>query len=285
MDFAKKSLLFYVIFWATLCYAEQNLVRDGHACVVQYLKQNSKLSESFPSPGSPPSQCRLVIPATVQGINTNVKYLVTNEFPNEVDCLTNEFENKEGADYLLKLDLIQSSTLLNDSAKTTQIEDTRSEFKDMLEKIAVQCFVDENNFVKIFNELLGIKNETLEAYQNQYCLAKYAFVDHQLFELNNVDINPHHIDTNSVNCENLLAIERSNAEKELKDRLSATETGQRSLDCIVNAFRSGNMFDSRVALKVLSTLDITSQEKERETNKISQKLSEFILTSVTCAMD
>lgn len=284
MDFAKISLVFYVMFWTTFCYAEQNLVRDGQACVGQYLKQKLKLTESFPSAESPLSMCRLVIPVIVQTLNANVKYQVAKEFPNEVDCLTDEFENKDGVDYLLKLDLIRSSSLLSDSAKSNPLEETSSEFKDMLEQIAVQCLVDESNFVKIFNENLGIKNETLAAHQNQYCLAKYALVDNQLLEVSIVENNPHHIDTNSVNCEHLIDIERSNAEKELKDKLSATETGQRSLDCVMNAFRNGNMFDSRVALKVLSTLDVTSQEKKRETNKISKKLSAFALTTFTCAM-
>lgn len=283
MDFAMKGLLFYVMCCAALCNAEQNLVRDGQACVVQYLKGKGKLTESFPSTGSPSSLCRLVIPASVQIVNGNVKYQVGKEFPNEVDCLTAEFENKDGVDYLLQLDLIRSSSL-SASAKNTQLENTKSQFKDMLEEIAVQCHVDDKNFVKLFNEALGIKNETLEAHQNEYCMAKYVFVDNQLLEVNNVDINPHRIETNSVNCEYLIDIERSNAEKELSDKLSATETGQSSLNCVVNAFRSGNMFNYRVALKVLGTLDITSQEKERETNKISKKISEFVLTTVACAM-
>lgn len=272
-----------MIFCAAFCYAEQNLYRSGEDCVAQYLKGKGKLPATFQSTISPSSarNCRLVIALSMEMLNTNIKYQVGEEFPNEVDCLTDEFENKESIDYFFQLDLIKSSRVLSVSAKNTQFEETRDQLKDVLEEIAIQCLVDGKKYVKIFNETLDIKNKTLAAYQSDYCMAKYALVDNQLLELSGIDINPHHIDTKIVNCEYIIDVERSQSEKDLIDIVSA-EIDQRSLDCVMNEYRSGNMFNWRVALKALSTLDVAVQDKERETTRIAAKITEFGLAIIAC---
>ncbi len=283
MDFAKKVLLFCVVFCAAVCSADQNHYLNGQACLVQHLKTKGKLNQSFQSTLEPTSRCRLVMPLTIQILKTSVTDRVKNDFPNEADCLNDEFDNKEAVDFLIKLDVIKSSTLLSVSARDTQLEDTRSLFKDDLEDIARQCLVDDKNFVKIFNDVLGIKNETLVAYQHEYCMAKYV-VDNDLLEVNNLDINPQRIDTNNVNCDYIIDVERSKTEKELSDKLSATPEGQRSLSCVLNAFRSGNMFGYKIALIVLNNLDVTSEVKVEQSNKISVKLGEFAMSTFMCAM-
>lgn len=132
-----------------------------------------------------------------------------------------------------------------------------------------KCFADESR-KEIFNQIL-------EDYQHKYCMAKYA-INNQLLELNNVEIRitltlegwkrqlyQHHI----------INVERSKTEKEHTDKLYqlyATETGTNSLDCVMNEFRSANMFDWKVALTILNCIKLdVSYDKDEALTKIFKK--------------
>lgn len=265
----KIPLLLCAVFCAVQCSAPDTRYLD--CCFVHYLKEKGKLEEKFQSFDPPMPQCRVIARLGVARQKSNFKRQVRNGFPNEAVCLNNGFENKEVVDYFLKFELIKRSSFLSASAKGTQMEEARGQFKNALKEIALQCLVVDDNFIKIFNNQL--KNETSEAHEHEYCMAKYV-VDNQLLELNNVDLNQHQIDTESVDCD-IIDVEQSKTERELIGKLSATEAGQRSSDCVMNAYRNGNMFGWKVALKALNYLDITNQVKEVQTNRVSKKVDEF----------
>lgn len=283
MDLARNFSIFCVVFYAALCSAEENHFRTGEACITQYLKAKGKLNADFQSSGSPSSHCRLIIPLAVQMIKTNINDRVKKEIPNESDCLTEELDNQGTIDYLLKISVIGNNKLLSEIGRQTQLEETRSQFKADLENIAIQCETDDKNFINIFHDNLGIKNETLEAFQHQYCLTKYA-MDNKFLELDNVEMNPHHIDLESVNCDYIVDVEKSKNEKELSDKLSSTPAGGRSSDCILKAFRSNKVFGWNVSLQVLNYLDVARETKEREMNRIGEKIGEYVLSSFSCVM-
>lgn len=293
MDFAKKIFYFCVLIYASLCSADENLDRYNDldryneaernvvACFVQHLNGKGKLDETFQSTLLPTSSshCRRLVPFFVQIVRANLKDEVAKGFPNEASCLADVFDNIEAVDYHMKLNVIEKCSFLSVSDKDKQLEETRSQFKDTLTEIALQCLVDDKNFVQIFNRLLGIKNETLEAYQRRYCMTKYV-VDRQILKLENVDINPHQIDTDSVDCDDIMDDEQSEIgkslgktdKKELNKNLSPTE--QRDLDCNMDVYRRDNLFDLKVALKVIYYLDIPSQVKKVERNRIAAKITD-----------
>ncbi len=283
MDFTKKILVLCMVFCAALCSADENrnryfdADRITEACFVQHLKTKGKLDEVFQSTLQSSSQCQLIIPTVMQALQSTVTDEIRNEFPNEAECLISEFHSKEAVDYLLKLDVINGTSLLSVSAREIQLEETRNQFEDVLKEIAVECLVDDENFVKIFNKSLGINNEILEAYQQQYCLAKYV-VDNQILKLENVDINPHHIDPESVNCNYIIDLERIKIEKEYGKTPAAG-----SLDCHMEAFRLNNMFGYKVAKNILrdSDLNIPIDDLENHNIRLNVKVNEFyfILTS------
>lgn len=283
MDFARKFSLFCVVFYAALCSAEESPFRTGEACFVQYLKAKGKLNADFPTSVLPSSQCRLIVPLTVQMLKSNINDQIRRDTSNESDCLTEEFNNQEAFDYLLKITLIGSSQLMSSIARETQLTETRNQFKVDLENIAIQCQTDEEKFVKVFHDNLGIKNETLEAFQYEYCLTKYV-VGNKLLEVGNADLNPHHIDPENVNCDYIVDAEKSQNEKQISDKLSVTPAGERSLECILNAYRKDNVFGWNVALKVLNYVDLTNERREKEINRIGEKLGEYVLSSFSCVM-
>lgn len=289
MNFAKIiPLLFCVVYYAAHSSASDyiiNYYRTGEACYEEHLKEKGKLNETFQSKSSSSISCELIIRSNFQTLQTNIKNEVNNMFPNqpnETKCLTDEFAKREAVDHILKIDVIQSNRFLSVSDKDTMLEEARSEFKDELKEIADKCLVDNENFIKIFHDQLGIKNETLDAYQHQYCMAKYV-VYNNIIQLNNVDTNPHQIDTDSVNCDLLVNVERFRIENDLTNTLIGIQTSQKQMDCLVNAFKTTNIFVLNIALKVLYFyFDVPSDVKEEEVNKVQQKLVEFTLRISAC---
>jgi len=268
MDFTTKFLLFCVVFNANLfCFANGTEYPFGQvlgqACAVQYLQEKGKLNDSLQSIVPPPSRCRLVIPLVLQATKSFFREEILRTFPLDVaNCLIIGLDSDEAFDYSLKSDIIETSSLFSGSEKIAEIKEA-DKFTDVVRKIKAKCGVDESN--------ANIFNETLEDHQHNYCLVEYA-LDNQLLELNNTDINPHHIDTESINCTNIVNAERIKTEKEYSDKLS----GHGSEDCVVNEFRSGKMFDWKVALFIFKRLDITNQ-----TYRVSNKVDEFLSLSTS----
>lgn len=128
---------------------------------------------------------------------------------------------------------------------------------------------------------MGIKNETLEVLQHDYCLSKFA-VNNKL--LVNVEINRHHIDIDSVNCDYIIQIKRSKSEKNLSDKISTIQGAEISLPCIFNGYRNGKVFDHSIALQALNKLELSSETKEAEINRISEKIADFAMETFSCVL-
>lgn len=281
MHFAKLILFtFCVAYYATHCSTglNFNLYRMGEACFEEHLKEKGKLNETFESKSWSPFNCDMEVRTTFRTLLTYLRDEVKEIFPtqsNVTKCLIEEFANREAADHILKISVIESNRFLSVSEKDTMMEEARNQFKDELKEIAEHCLVDGNDFIKIYHDHLGIKNETMVAYQHQYCMAKYV-VDHQIIQLNNVDTNPHRIETDSVNCDYLLYVERGRVEEDLTNKLIATQAEQRQIDCILNGFKANNMFGYKIAMDVLYFyFDVPSDVKEDGANKVLNKRVEY----------
>ncbi|KAG4073193.1 hypothetical protein HA402_002582 [Bradysia odoriphaga] len=284
MNFPKEVLLlFCILFCAEICTAddELNYRNEYEACIVQYLKGKGKLNEAFQLKVAPPStRCPVVFQQFEPNIVFNTDFdnslqsliMVQSiiEYPNIALCLNDKFEAKGAIDYFMKIHMLLRADNVND----TQLNKTRNKFKKMLKEIAVGCVSDDTNFIKIFNYVLGIVGETLVAQQQEYCLTKYV-VDNKLLELKNVDINPHHIDHESVNCDHIVDVERNKTKKDFRDKLSAISNVKESLDSVMEAFKNHKGFDWLVALKLLNSLDIPSQVREYR-NKFDEKFDRFV---------
>lgn len=192
-----------------------------------------------------------------------------------VDCLSNEVDESPFVDNLIKFRLFKSSNLFSDSEKTAQSKELDDyHMNNLMKGILVKCEVDDHK--------KNILNETLEEYQHKYCMAKYA-IDNQLLELNINNLNnTHDFDTGSLNCTNIINVERRKTEKEYIDQLSTTETDQKSLECAaIDVFRNGNMFDWKVAIKALIFLHKEGQEMDADINRIAKWIEEYLAMSTS----
>lgn len=249
------EILFYLVLLSGAniqCFAE--LIDDcplAKACYVHYLHGKGKLDEPLPSTVQSPSRCRFAI-AFFSSVFAD--YLVEPFAPEAADCLKNQTEIGEFLDYGLKHHLYDSY-LSDDTDRFTVMEETIRNLLDLEIQIRLKCNINETG---------ADKNPTLEDHQLKYCMVKYA-MDNQLLELSDdFDVNPHRIDTETVNCTDIITSERNKAETKFRDQTSGG-------DCAINEFRNGAIFDWKVAKFVLKGFYLPS-----ENHRIERKIEEYL---------
>ncbi len=142
--------------YSALCPTASDKYNKEEACVVQYLKAKGKLNEAFQSPVTTPSapECQILFPSTVKRIKDDLKRGIAKTFPSEVNCLSDEFDNKEAMDHVITIILINRSNFLSESDKSAQSVVPRNQLKDVVKEVAVQCLVEDKKFFDFFNPLL-----------------------------------------------------------------------------------------------------------------------------------
>lgn len=234
MDFCVKILFGFLVFIGANLWCSAKTVDNplAKSCYIQYLQEKGKLDEPLPSTVQPPSRCRLVVPYISNIFADRVVAMFTAKV---ADCIKNVNANTELYDLMLKQHLYRS--LFGDEEAHTRLAEANYQFQSSNREVISKCKTNERN---------AIRNETLEDYQFIYCMRKYA-TDSLLIEINE-KVNPGNIDTESVNCTNVIAIDRSNTETLFKDKVAAS-------DCAMNEFRSGDLFDWKVVMTVFRDFD------------------------------
>lgn len=261
-------LLIDIVFCCAL--ANANFVGyKGTDCVLQYLKAKGKFNNNFPTI-EPSSTCDFVMSLKMGLMNDTYNREINRKFPQESRCLISELDNESIYDLVLKAVTIKYAPITQVPLKTQWVE-TKKELRQVLENIALKCKADNNTFIQIFNQSLGIDNESL---QLSYCMANYASHEN-LFDWNVVS-NPNHVHTELINCTQLIEEYRIKCEKKLID------FPEESADCVRKAYEKYRFFDWSVAFEVLSDSDISKELKESEAKRISNEREKFLSAASVC---
>lgn len=285
MNLVLRYSIFCVVCCAALSSAYvSNKVVGG--CLVQLLKAIGKLSADFPShpPPTDPLVCYYMTDLTTNMVRGVFHGEMQAKLPKETDCLTETFDLHRTVFDVIKIRVIEENDVLNETQKQTQLGEARKELTDSLEKIVADCPTDKEKFINIFHIALAIKNDTLGAQQTEYCLAKYT-VDNNLLELGDAKVwNVHNINPESVDCDGIIAVEKSDSEREVRSVIGVMPNVGKYLDCIMDLYRAGDTFDNQAALKVLTFLDVGNDTKASLGANHSRGFSNFMTTSYqTCS--
>lgn len=267
MNFIRKFSFLCVVLCAVTCAAYvPGPLEGGEPCLVELLKAMKKLNADFQSNSrepipADPVVCYVMTELTKQLIQSTIFGEINATLPNDADCVEKEFEAQQTLFDVFKVRLIDGSKTLNDTDKQNQLLEARNELTGKLETVAVNCQIEKGKINNIFQRDLAIKNETLEAHQTEYCLAKYA-VDNALLALDDVDIDPHNIDKESLNCDGIVDVEKSHLEREVRNMVAGLPKANQTTDCIMDAYKSSAANKFHIALKVLDYLDISKETKE-----------------------
>lgn len=255
-------------------------VDETEACFVQYLKGKRKLSTNFQTAIEPAEYCDDRLPSMMQSLRTFIDDKVNKEMlPEDSECLLDEMENRECVDHLIMIYVIRLNKFLIESDLTKQLETVRGQLKHDLESIALQCKVDDESFVKLFHTNLGIRNESLEVLQYEYCISRYC-LDNKFLEMENYEINPNNITTDTLNCTYIIDIDRKKAENEFTEEYLTTPVRLEAKSCIMEAYTNEKVYEWNLALKVLGNEVNAKRTKEADVIKVTEKLSGSSMTKL-----
>lgn len=253
--------------------------KKGQDCLIKYLKEKGMLEEEFLTTNSL-SGCdlatRLVIP---EMINLHLAKLSEAGIIN-ADCVAMELRKSGIYDFMLKENVIESTNLLDLDEITRRLRDVRITIKDILDNASTNCDSD-HTFAGLYNNYLGIKNETLVVLQNNYCYAKFA-VDEKLIEIGDLNINPGNINIAAVNCNQIVSEQKTIIIATIIEKYNKKNVPQHQIDCVLNAFSEGKAVEKSIALEVLEELKISLEMKKRNREKLTCEMEGIFFTGLEC---
>lgn len=263
---------FVLLISTSVAWAGQFL-EDTEACLVTYLKEKGKIPIDFQSSIETFDHCADRPPLMYQSLRSFVDNEVKKKMTPAVSkCLLDSIDNQDTTDHLVMIYILRLNKFLSDSEMTVKLETTRSQLKEELEGIAQKCETSTENFVKIFHPNLGIRNETLEALQYEYCIVQYC-VENKFLEMDNYEMNRNGIATDNINCTAIIDTDRKNAEKEFADDYITTPDTIEAKACIMQAYRTEKRYEWFLALKVLGNEVNARRTKEKDVINVTNKLT------------
>lgn len=282
-----KFIIFCVLICGKLCCFEAFTMPDSYytgdastdsECTLRQLKSKGKLDMDFPMSVEPP-ECRLTWSEINQVIRADMKDFLEKQIPNDGNCLANKLLQREKAvDLLLTITAIQSADAFSESEKKTRLIDYRNEMKKNLKEIAAECHTPENELVSLYRGAFE-NNETLIAMESNYCVAKYVS-DRNILDLVDVDLNPNDIEIKHLNCS--VVMEEEMRKDEEKFRKTITVRDSAAVSCIMKLYKEKGVFDLDFAWTVLGKLEMPSEQKRSERDKMNEEFEYLSVSFLKC---
>ncbi|KAG4067030.1 hypothetical protein HA402_000021 [Bradysia odoriphaga] len=267
------------------CAFAQNAALDSYRnyeCVMQYLKEKGKFDNKFQTE-IPAATCSFIVLLKMGLVNESYSGEIKENFPNEFHCLTSEMDKLSTYDLVLKAYTIHYAPATEVALKE-HLNETRDELQQRLEEIASVCKADNKTFISIFSAILGIEDDTLKTIKLNYCSAKYV-AQNKL--LNSVpegnELIPHNVDTESINCTEIIENKRNEFEKEFMS-LEASK-GRTLANCVRQAYEKGRFFDYSIASEVLSlnNLKLSKAMRESELLRLTKGKARYFVSASFCS--
>lgn len=247
-------------------------------CALKYLKSEGKLKENFPLRDKPLT-CSRTLPDICRLLRAKLKKFTEKMLPNEANCITMEFSKRdETMDRFLIIYGIQMSGLFSESEKKTLLIPYRNEANEDLEDIATKCHVAKDNFTQLFDESFE-HNDTVAGIESDYCLAKYV-TDRNILALPNVNLNPNNVATEKLDCNVVMEEEMNKAKENFRSNITLSD--ETMIECIMNWYEENKIFDLDIASIVLSKLEMSTETKCSELNKVNKNRAIFAETFNHC---
>lgn len=140
---------------------------DYSACMAQYLKNKGKLANDY-QVGEVSSLCENSIVEHIKFLRQFVNDEVKKEFPNELNCVMEQYEKNQVVDLFLKISLMRDTFKRNDNTlteteKTAQGKIVLDELQQQLVTTGAACGLTESKFLPVFNAVFYAEKITIAA--------------------------------------------------------------------------------------------------------------------------
>ncbi|CRK92415.1 CLUMA_CG005980, isoform A [Clunio marinus] len=268
--------VYFIIF---LCFFKVAISEKDvkETCIIQYLKEQGRLDEDFPSPTKAVESCAMIIPFILPIMKDR---FATKMSEITSECFSTQLKTDGLVDYLMKEEIFENLTEFSAQEVKKELADTRQMIEGILNYAAEVCESEISNKV-IHDKYLIIKNETRAI--TRYCLSKFV-IDAGIIDAGNLDINPSNIDTTKIECESGLNAVRINAEKLVKKEYKEQNIPQRRINCALREYRRNKMFENSIAMGALQNLDMSPEIKKRNEENIQANVESFSRGIIGCFM-
>lgn len=258
-------------------YYEGDAATDSE-CILRDLKTERKVDIDFPMSNEPP-KCRLTWSEVNRVVREDMKEFVAKQMPNNSDCLPDELiDRNRTMDLILTISAIQEAEFFSESEKNFRLINFRNEMRTDLKEIAVKCKAPEDEFVSLFRKVFE-SNETLIALESTYCLAKYV-TEKGILDLADVNLNPHNIRIENLNCTVVMADEIRKDEKRVRDHITLRDEG--AVACLMNVYKEKKIFELDFASLVLRDLEMPVEVKKLQRIEYQAKRAHLSESFIDC---
>lgn len=275
-----KCLSTFAAFYVINC-APSNIDK-GQTCVIRNLKAKGKLEADFPEPKYvDPETCRMVNELVANPIVEGFQITLSQKASIKSHCVTEEIKANGGIDYMGVKSIVDVVEGITEDVREQKLEEVNKKLKKIFEDAAKKCDSDPT-YAGLFDEILGIKNETFAVLSFNYCTNKFL-IDNNFLDEKTVDLSTNSIDTENLDCTPIIDEKRKAEEKTVRDALKSKIPRGRKLNCMMESYRSNKIFENTLALEVVERLDVTLDVKRDIKDKVTGKLQDYMRSSIMCA--
>lgn len=240
------------------------VVQKSVACMVEYLQGKNKLEADFASTNSTnPEVCKVLIEMILESQRKIFLGKLSTKLALKAECITNVVDD----DNWMLRDVILTDHSLSEEVLSQKFAEVEESLKKNLASAAEKCDSDPT-YAGLFDGFLKIKNETLPALIESYCVTKFVN-ENNFINVTNLEENPKNIDTVNIDCEAIIETKRTAEEAYVRDSLK--DEPKNKVECTVMKHRSEKVFENFLALKVINLIEITAEEKLRNIANLSAK--------------
>lgn len=205
--------------------------------------------------------------------------------PKHRNCIYEKLTGSESfVNSLIKAAALEHSGLSDQIGRLKSAVETVLEF---VKSSVVYCeskssIIDQ--FDSLFDEAKKAARNVTD-YEEEYCVKKYLIknnlIDSMLYD---IVPNPHNINVTGLNCEAMI----KSSNDEIYEQLGFVYLEKSSLgnidkvECALEKFREADYFDLMMKITALTTVDITSEQKNNERENFVEILSKISSNILAC---
>lgn len=253
----------------------------GNACAAQYLVEKDLLEIDFPiSTKIDEEKCKLVMPVIMASLIQTLCIKLTEKETIKAKCVLELILKNYGIEYLVKHEVVSMTRDFTDEEIKIRLEIIRDRLRLIFENASRECDSDPT-YGGVFDDVLGIRNESLAVLRQNYCFTKFA-VETKLLEVKEVDFNPKKIVTSNLDCQAMIKSNRLERERKMLEALQSRELTAEQVQCVQDKYQIERAFDSNLALEVISYLDVSVDVRRSNRENIARRLESFIKSMFMC---
>ena len=261
-------------------------------CMTNYLRNEKLVDRRFglkSLKGFNDTNCESYLEEFRFGFYTEIFNKLKNDedLVENADCLLAQLKKLFLAEASMKRIIYENSKKMSRRKRKKALRVINYSIEKKMETAVMLCTTEEV-FGELFDVLYSSANDSDESDDKSgedYCHRKYMvdknFINTTVY---NVTLNPEHIDTSKLNCDETVQSSIEESEDELKREFlnSLDHTSKRKGKCIGKTIRTHEFFENSLVVVMFGEIGIPSDEKAVERSLFIKKMKDLYEAIMNC---